>query len=1606
MNVSPRGTRSGHRLRPLSSSDGPRANSNTNGRAKPKRSVPPDGAHSPRKGQTFRQLDSRQLTMMSWCAQLTSFVLRSRTDFAACLKNSMRLQRTQHSTPSLFPIPLPPGDWFCRMPSSFSKKRRFTVHLNRAVCIIVLALNYWHEGGAPPLESLKRSSSSLHHTIYKRVRALIRSEVGVTITKLSDSGRRFPNLVARVAELSDVLTIWGPSSSPYDKMFGGYQVPVDNSVIEELSPYRSLDADRLRIRGTALWDPCPYLDDELFMGYREPLVLEIPGRQPAPGQHPLTNDRPEEIGKLARLWDSRGLLYIHKDVDVMQTPWKWVRVFNVYKNLECDRQIGDRRGLNFAECRVKGPSVDLPQGVHLAALEVDLSHEVLVTAVTDRRDFYHQLMISERKAICNTVGPPVDLSEIADTKAFEEFLVRSSSRRYNRLLHGDRLEQRNVISTLDPGEKFLVSFKSVFQGDHTGVDVATCAHKKVLQMHGLLGDGETLTARRALRSKNSAQGLCIDDYFAVCAQEKTCAVGNGRAASLLQKANLVYEKEGMEGSPEKDVLSSVGKAVGAVINSGPGATRRGLATLASPAQKRMGLAWISMQLCQLGWTSDCLHLCLMGGWTSAVLFRRPLLSLFSNAFSLVDAKDVSADAPKMIPLTRKVRDELVLAAVLFPLMSTELQAGVLPEVFATDASDTHGAVVSTFRTEDEARVLWRTNFSKASMPKMKSAREAVLFKTSNDSFEADPFEVDVRRPLAFRFDFVEVFAGAAGITEFIASRGFSVCTPIDLSRSLEFNLLDSRVMEWLSFLISEELIKGFAVEPPCTTFSVMRRPALRDFEHPYGFDLTDLATLTGNSLCLRGLQCIHLGQRHNVAGLFEAPWSTKAKYLPPFKKKMADPDVEKVRCDSCQYGSPHLKSFLFLLVHLRSTRIRRRCGCLGPHLQIQGKYTKASATYTPELASEIAETFIERFLSQQELDEVDNSSGLENQYVNEIALSSKWNLCQVWKFRKPGTHINLKEMASVYRLCLMLARLKRPVRASVLLDSNVVRCAILKGRSSSQSMSSLLNKIGSCIVACGLQLAVPFCPTRLNPADDPTRGKEVRSSSTSLGVAGWDLDDAYDLAESKTLRRWASNWVRLMLLILGPKLVSFRDRSVFRFVPIHRDSRFQKPQLSFDSSKGFPGEGPFSGCSLDYSPWCSSHVLPHAWLILLHASSFFALVVAWIFIVLWIFISVIGLFRLAGRDSSKRFLRLVVGFSLVGSSFAMESFSNAELRRAEFRAAAGPLQKGRFVTSQTGALREGLLKAFLNWVDAQGLNSGDLFEDSYHTVEDINLLLAAYGRQCFEQGKTLNRYSETINAVSSWKPHLRRVLQGAWDVSYAWARREPPIHHLSMPFQVLLALLSIALCWGWTRVAGVLTLGWSGLLRPGEIFQATRGDLYLPSDGGGLETFALLAITEPKTRYTAARHQASKIDIPDMVQMLELCFRDLRPHERLWNSSSQTLRTRFRQLLDAAHLSERFTPGIKQLELASLRPGGATWLMLQTESGDLVMRRGRWASYRMMSIYVQEVAAVTYLKLIPANSKHRVLFLAKTFPQALLRAEQLYAAKLPPSMWYRIFAPR
>ena len=162
-----------------------------------------------------------------WCSMLTSLVLRSRTTFAAYLSKTFRPpQAGSQSVPTVFPLPVPDARCpFDRMPPGLSSSRRRSIHLSRALHVMCMALNYWHSGGNfSDLDLIGRPSTSTHRSIFKRLKALLLSDVQFPATSMARAGRRFPQLLARLGELSEVVTFKGIAATPYSRDYEGLQV--------------------------------------------------------------------------------------------------------------------------------------------------------------------------------------------------------------------------------------------------------------------------------------------------------------------------------------------------------------------------------------------------------------------------------------------------------------------------------------------------------------------------------------------------------------------------------------------------------------------------------------------------------------------------------------------------------------------------------------------------------------------------------------------------------------------------------------------------------------------------------------------------------------------------------------------------------------------------------------------------------------------------------------------------------------------------------------------------------------------------------------------------------------------------------------------------------------------------------------------------------------------------------------------------------------------------------------------------------------------------------------------------------------------------------------
>ena len=162
------------------------------------------------------------------------------------------------------------------------------------------------------------------------------------------------------------------------------------------------------------------------------------------------------------------------------------------------------------------------------------------------------------------------------------------------------------------------------------------------------------------------------------------------------------------------------------------------------------------------------------------------------------------------------------------------------------------------------------------------------------------------------------------------------------------------------------------------------------------------------------------------------------------------------------------------------------------------------------------------------------------------------------------------------------------VRVLILVESLVCRGAVAKGRSSSRAIAALLRRMAAAMLAANLYVVTPFCPTRLNTADDPTRNVPLRTSLGSVTDASWWEQDLYTLASHPRLCRWAANWVFLMLKLVGPQVLEFADRSIYPHPRLALRGAPSFQQMDFDASLGFlvhliypDPQGPLPGQSRD-----------------------------------------------------------------------------------------------------------------------------------------------------------------------------------------------------------------------------------------------------------------------------------------------------------------------------------------------------------------------------------------------------------------------------------------
>ena len=815
-----------------------------------------------------------EFTFSSWAGALPRLVLKSGTAFAYFLSRTLRLSRDDaFPVPTaLFPLPLPdafPVGCKSRRRGGRSRPKR---HMKAAMHVVCMALNFIHAGFRPvPAEALRRPPSDLQVSVFKRVAGYLKASCRLGGSTPFCAGRRGTHLVARLGELLSFLSSVGLEHGAYLSTEGSRlhsPVPHSDGGPDCLRPYRPLDADGIVLHGSGNWDPSPYLGPGMRLAYLEPRLLEtFPGTgAPAPS---FDQEDPAETMKLFRVWDARSLLKLRPGP---LPDRRCTRVFGAFKAKDRFRQIGDRRGQNSYESYLEGVSQELPAGFMLTRLTVPRFTHQLYGSTTDRRDFYTQCAVSRERAHTNAVKPCFRLCDFVGLRAHKDYCdwVRS--------LPSSALgssPSRSSAALLCPSRVVHGCFSSLFQGDASGVEYATAAHVCFLEDQNILpprGAGRVV-ARQPLSLRGPWAGVVIDDLFAVSAEavalaSPTDAAGRGppvlgpgktawegktgmepirlpgpfswpqawvsKSEWIVRQAQHAYDKAGILGSPEKDVLGqNVFTIAGAQIDSSPEAVASGCVTVGSPVQKRLALSLVSLKVASCRVVSQELAAMLAGGWVSSLLFRRCGMAVLDSLFSLGSKEQFGEKGSPLVDLPARARQELALLAVLAPLLATNVAAPFLQKVVASDASLQKGAYTETPVPEHLSANLWLAADSKGFYTRLDSPLRASLVAHGLEPLDSSVPEVPgpgrdhqprCPKPIGQIFDCLVIGPGLLQLDSLLPETGLHCGPRIDASTSPAFDLSKLEVCEWLLYMLLEARLRCVVLTFPGRAFSPARRP--------------------------------------------------------------------------------------------------------------------------------------------------------------------------------------------------------------------------------------------------------------------------------------------------------------------------------------------------------------------------------------------------------------------------------------------------------------------------------------------------------------------------------------------------------------------------------------------------------------------------------------------------------------------------------------------------------------------------------------------------------------------------------------------------------------
>jgi hypothetical protein len=1494
------------------------------------------GLKLPGAGATTVRISALMNSLPRWFLK-TSGTLRSFLLSILSLPRHTSSMSTSQSRYSVWPMPLPYPEVFCKSGKRSSGNRD---DLKRLVSMQVVCLN-WLALGCPKAAPsclalgnrlLAKQWSAVKYLSYLCVDGCTPLSVdaafmGRAASKIEGLEKSIGALARAAAFLKEgeksyfASGVNGSRDGKVSNRIGQYEGTLD--VAQEVTA-KPLIAERLVFPGPPKFDPAPFFDEFTRALYQKPLehcddFLAYDGEVPKVKVYASAENRVLVYQKLAESGRLQPVLVQHK-----RGPFT-SGLFAVPKDLTRDRMVLDARAPNLLEYKQSRWVQAMANAATLSSIYIS-EDKVLLSSGEDLRDYFYQFKSDEQRIWRNILSDPLTSAEA-------------------RVVFGSDF--------VWPEEPVWVALSSLAMGDSLACEFAQCAHTALCLRYEVARVQELLTLRSPLPRGLLQVGVIIDDLVVLeqCLRSNLEDIESGtmstEADQRLARAREGYADAGLETNEKKRFNNCrLGRFWGIEIDGQLGLLR-------ASSTRLWATMFITMRVAMLGMATTGLLESLAGSWIALLGPRRRLFCLLDVIFDALSFSQQNA----VIRLSSAMIDELCCVAALAPLAAVDLRCQFSSVLIATDASLDAMAGVEAAVPWHVCQELCRTSLNKGRWSKLLSAEAA--WRKQHDLLECDE---EVEDPYTTH-PLWELCARGLHFKEVWRSH---------VSQSQHINLLEAKAH------LREE--RRCAVERP-----FRRVPFALDSQVCLGALTKGRSSSPGINRLLKASLPYPLGGGIYAAYMYfsskinRADGPTRdASPQPPDRElpdwfNLDDQEVFLRELDvwldanggSFQHELPfHLLNGdgpvdLQTMTHMKKPTARRR-------LVKEMKDKNAAESEKIEL--------------QTSQETMESSETIVPQPVEGFPFNSKWEEAvyllrthfddqqfffnkDFEKFSEPGA---LDLFSGNYGVAKQMIRAGAPWVLTF--DIKRSQSENLLDPALQELLLKLLElgafkSVGMAPICASFSRAVtPAVRSRRWPRGlhgiTATMRQKVREGNAHadfcikvIGIAialniafwcenpdtsfiwiqrGWqayaspDSRELFRLSYCRFGTRWKKNTrVACNTLLAGLRMMCSCGSRVHQqlrgFSPLHAKSW---TSVAEPYPRGFAKLLAISCCV--HAGWCDEKKL-----------------------------NITG----CARSKSVR----IGEAANPGPRFVQaERKSLAEL----------PL-----LSAATMAMEARLLQKFIEWCmsEIHGISCEELFD---RCPQALVLLLRSHGDISFQQKGSLSNFRHLLLVVQRWKPLARPFMQPAWDFVARWEAQEPTQHRIPIPEQLMKSMVVLAWVFGWNSWACATLIAFYGGGRVGEILQAFREDLILPSDlmeGGFSPIFLRLRRFKSMLRQPA-RVQHMRIVSEDACKYLHVVFKNLGTDEKLFDSSPYQYRKRWDLLLAALKIPKdvRITPG-------GLRGGFAVWAYRAGKPVQDILWCLRLRSQTTLEAYLQETAALNCFAGLPGDVRKLILELAKLF---------------------------